>query len=49
MMGEAVDGHEGEKGKKIIFFLCVVENVRGVRSHPAVINLLAVRNTAIEV
>lgn len=36
--------------KKNMTFFCVVENVvGGVISHPAVINLLAVRHTGIEV
>lgn len=44
------DGLMEENGQKIMTFFCVVENVEGgVRSHPAVINLLAVRNTEIEV
>lgn len=39
-----------EGRKKNLTFSCVVENVGGgVRSHPAVINLLAVRCTEIEV
>lgn len=48
--GGELDGLEEEKGgEKIMTFFCVVENVGGgVRSHPAVRNLLAVRNTEIE-
>lgn len=45
--GGGLDSLREEKGgEKIMTFFCVVENVGGgVRSHPAVINLLAVRRT----